>query len=610
MTTARSLSIVGPTASGKTAAAVALARRYGDIELVSVDAMAVYRGLDIGTAKPTSSEREGLVWHCIDLVEPTEEFSVAQFQHAFESALTQIAGRGHRAVLVGGTGLYHRAAVDGLELAGRYGEIAVALEARAAIPGGAETLYRELRELDPIAASRIEATNVRRIVRALEVTLGSGRPFSSFGSGMTVYGATEVPIAGLAIARAELASRIECRLARQLEEGFVEEVKEVIGRVGRLSKTAAQALGYRELIDFLEARTTYSEATARIVSRTKRFARRQEAWFRRDPRVVWIDALGSDLVDRLDELLTSPRPGARMPEKAGGGDALSWNNGQMDRLTLYKYEGLGNDFLVLVDSTRALAFGADAARALCDRHRGVGADGLLRISSPSHGGDLFMELRNADGSIAETSGNGLRCAALAAYHEGLVDTREMVIETVVGSSRAQILSSDDEGSAEIRVEMGRAAITRDTGNDLSTRTAYRVDIGNPHLVLLASRDDGLDVREIGPALETSVPGGLNVELVTLADSRASIRVDTWERGAGYTLACGTGSCAAASAAYLAGLVDATVTVENPGGDVFVELSGPRDALEVTLTGVARRIFAVTLDDDELASLERATRHRP
>jgi len=308
VTKARNFSIIGPTASGKTAAATALARRHSDVELVSIDAMAVYRGLDIGTAKPNAEEREGLIWHCIDLVEPTEEFSVAQFQHEFQSAVAQIADRGHRAIFVGGTGLYHRAAVDGLELAGRYEDIAAGLEARANLPGGAHELYLELKELDPVAASKINATNVRRIVRALEVTLGSGRLFSSFGMGMTVYGTTEVPIIGLAISRAQLQSRIERRLATQLEAGFVDEVKGVIGRPGQLSKTAAQALGYRELVDFLEDRTTYEEAIALIISRTKRFAKRQEAWFRRDPRVIWMDALTDDLVDRLDLVFCASLP--------------------------------------------------------------------------------------------------------------------------------------------------------------------------------------------------------------------------------------------------------------------------------------------------------------
>ena len=299
-----------------------------------------------------------------------------------------------------------------------------------------------------------------------------------------------------------------------------------------------------------------------------------------------------------------------MTRKAGRSVALSWNNGEMDRLKLYKYEGLGNDFLVFFDPSRALTFDEDIARALCDRHLGVGADGLLRISSPSLGGDLFMELRNADGSIAETSGNGLRCAVLAGYHEKIIDTQKVVVETIVGASRAEILSMDEIGGAMIRVAMGQATITRDTAGDLSTRTAYRVNIGNPHLVLLGSADDGLDVREIGRELETSVPGGLNIELVTLTDDRSSINIDTWERGAGYTLACGTGSCASAAAAHLSGSVESTVTVHNPGGDVTVEMSGQRVAPEVILTGAARRVFLVTLGDDELESLRRAMRPRP
>jgi len=308
VTRAHHISIVGPTASGKTAAAVALARRHLDIELISIDAMAVYRGLDIGTAKPRAHEREGIVWHCIDLVEPTEEFSVAQFQHAFLLAKKEIEGRGHRAIYVGGTGLYQRAAVDGLDLAGRYAEIATDLAARAQAPGGVEALYVELKELDPVAAERINATNLRRILRALEVTLGSGRPFSTFGSGMAVYASSEVPIVGLEMSGDELASRIERRLLVQLEEGFAEEVAEIVRRVGPLSRTAAQALGYRELIEFLERRTTYEEAIALIIARTKRFARRQKAWFRRDPRVQWMDALDEDLVDHLDLSLLSSSP--------------------------------------------------------------------------------------------------------------------------------------------------------------------------------------------------------------------------------------------------------------------------------------------------------------
>ena len=297
------LAIVGPTASGKTAAAVALARRHGDIELVSVDSMAVYRYLDIGTAKPTADEREGVIWHLIDLVDPDEEFSVARFQVELRGALAEIERRGHRAVLVGGTGLYHRAAIDGLDLAGRYGEIAGGLEREAGQPGGAERLYKRLCILDPLAASKVNPTNTRRIVRALEVTLGSGRPFSSYGSGFMTYPDSGVSLVGLHIARPVLDERIAIRLDAQLDGGFVDEVDRVRSTFNTLSRTAAQALGYRELIEYLSGTKTLAEAREHILARTRRFARRQVAWFRRDPRVVWVDALGADLVDHLDAVL-------------------------------------------------------------------------------------------------------------------------------------------------------------------------------------------------------------------------------------------------------------------------------------------------------------------
>jgi tRNA dimethylallyltransferase len=297
--------IIGPTASGKTAAAVALARRHGDVELVSVDAMAVYRHLDIGTAKPSQEERLGLSWHLVDLVDPNEEYSVARFQQDFSVAQAAINDRGHRTILVGGTGLYHRAAIDGLEFAGRYEEIARELGAQALEPDGLPKLYERLCELDPIAASKMNPSNARRIVRALEVSLGSGRPFSSFGLGMTNYPSAEVTIVGFGIARDILATRIEHRLDLQLANGFIEEVDRVHQLFGGLSKTAGQALGYRELIGYLDGQMSLGAARELIISRTKRFARRQEAWFRRDPRVIWLDALDSDLVDQLDGLYRS-----------------------------------------------------------------------------------------------------------------------------------------------------------------------------------------------------------------------------------------------------------------------------------------------------------------
>lgn len=308
------LALVGPTATGKTALAAALARRRGDLELVSADAMAVYRGLDVGAAKPSRSERAGVRWHLIDLVDPTDEFSVAEFQEAARAAIAGIEKRGNRAVLVGGTGLYHRAVLDDLDLPGRYPEVARALEAEAAGPGGPERLHARLGDLDPVAASRIEPGNARRTVRALEVTLGSGRPFSSHGPGLEHYGSSRFLIVGLRIDRAALARRIGERLESQLAAGFLDEVR-AWRAAGPVSRTAARALGYEELLGVLEGRVSLDEARKLVEARTRSFARRQEAWFRRDPRVHWLDAAGEDVLGALEAYCSA----VGFPPGPGGG---------------------------------------------------------------------------------------------------------------------------------------------------------------------------------------------------------------------------------------------------------------------------------------------------
>jgi tRNA dimethylallyltransferase len=279
------------------------------VELVSIDAMAVYRGLDIGTAKPTDEERRGLRWHLIDVVAASEEFSVATFQAAFRRSFTDIEQRERRALLVGGSGLYHRAAVDGLELAGRFPQIVEELEVEADRAGGLERLYRRLELVDPAAARRMEPTNRRRIVRALEVTEGSGRCFSSFGLGLESYAPSSFVLVGLSLPRAQLAARIERRLDEQLDGGLLEEVVRLAKSPGGLSATASQALAYRELLAHIAGECSLSEARSLILTRTRRFARRQEAWFRRDPRVIWLDALDPALVDRLDDLLEGAQQG-------------------------------------------------------------------------------------------------------------------------------------------------------------------------------------------------------------------------------------------------------------------------------------------------------------
>ncbi len=260
-----------------------VARQLGDVELVSIDSMQVYRGMDIGTAKPSLAEQAEIAHHLIDLVEPTDEFTVARFKAAYTAAIEGIGARGRRAVLVGGTGLYHRVVIDDFELPGEWPEV------RAEIDAEADTaiLFARLRALDPEAATKMESTNRRRVVRALEVTIGSGEPFSSFGPGVDNYPPSGVPQIGLRWPRDVLSERIAQRVRRMIDEGLVDEVA-TLRRAG-LSRTAAQALGYKEILDALDGRVSQDEAIDTIITRTRQFAVRQERWFRRDPRVRWID---------------------------------------------------------------------------------------------------------------------------------------------------------------------------------------------------------------------------------------------------------------------------------------------------------------------------------
>lgn len=274
---------MGSTASGKSAVAMEVARRLGDVELVSIDSMQVYRGMDIGTAKPSLAEQAEIAHHLIDLVEPTDDFTVARFKAAYTAAIETIAERGRRAVLVGGTGLYHRVVIDDFELPGEWPEVRAEIDAE---PDTA-ALFTRLRELDPEAVTKMEPTNRRRIVRALEVTIGSGEPFSSFGPGVDNYPRSGVPQIGLRWPREVLSERIARRVRRMIDEGLVDEVAAL--HRGGLSRTAAQALGYKEIIDALDGRISQDEAIDTIITRTRQFAVRQERWFRRDPRVRWID---------------------------------------------------------------------------------------------------------------------------------------------------------------------------------------------------------------------------------------------------------------------------------------------------------------------------------
>ncbi len=294
--------MVGTTASGKSAAALDAAWTRPDVEIVAVDSMTVYRAMDIATAKPTPDERSRVRHHLLDLVDPEEEFTVSMFKSAAAEALRDIEARGGRALLVGGTGLYVRAVVDDLSVPGRYPDIAARLEAEADLAGSAAALHARLATLDPVAASRMHPENRRRVIRALEVTIGSGRPFSSYGPGLEVYPPTRFVQLGIAFDPVAVDRRIDARIARWLGAGLLEEVRALAERPEGLSRTARQALGYKELLEHLEGRCSLEEALERVAQRTRAFARRQWAWFRRDPRISWLGA-EEDPAEALGTLL-------------------------------------------------------------------------------------------------------------------------------------------------------------------------------------------------------------------------------------------------------------------------------------------------------------------
>ncbi len=291
----RHLVIVGPTASGKSELAIAVAhrlvrRRRNQVppatELLSADSMAVYRGMDIGTATPTPDQRARARHHLVDLVDPHEEFSVARYRRDAVEVLDGLERRGATGIVVGGTGLYVQAVVDDLDLPGRYPDVFTELE----LEPDTAALHRRLVALDATAAGRIDPANRRRTLRALEVTLGSGRRFSDHGPGLTSHPPTPFLLVGVRPPRDQLEPRIRARLREQLARGWVDEVERLRSRPQGWSRTASRALGYPELSAHLDGTLTLTEATEAIVVRTRQFAVRQLRWFGRDPRITWFDA--------------------------------------------------------------------------------------------------------------------------------------------------------------------------------------------------------------------------------------------------------------------------------------------------------------------------------
>ncbi|HEX6446363.1 MAG TPA: tRNA (adenosine(37)-N6)-dimethylallyltransferase MiaA [Streptosporangiales bacterium] len=284
MTSHPVLAVVGPTAAGKSALGLALAHALHG-EVVNADSMQVYRGMDVGTAKLAPDEREGVPHHLLDLWPVTKTASVAEYQRLARAAVAEIRGRGRTPVLVGGSGLYVRAVVDDLDFPGTDPDLRRRLEDELAAVGP-ECLHARLTALDPRAAAAILPSNGRRLVRALEVIELTGEPFSAR---LPDYGtATSAVQIGVDLPRDVLDARIGTRVDRMWAAGLVDEVRRLEREGLREGRTASRALGYRQVLAFLAGE--YDERTARdeTVRATRRFARRQDSWFRRDPRVHWL----------------------------------------------------------------------------------------------------------------------------------------------------------------------------------------------------------------------------------------------------------------------------------------------------------------------------------
>jgi tRNA dimethylallyltransferase len=295
------VAVVGATAAGKTSLSLDLAETLGG-EIINTDAMQVYRGMDIGTAKLPVAERRGIPHHLLDLLDIAEPASVADFQALAREEITTLRKAGKTPVLVGGSALYTRAILDRFEFPGTSSEVRERLE-KELETAGEKALHDRLRALDPVAAERIEIDNGRRVVRALEVIELTGEPFSARLPEQVYHDPASIQI-GVDISREALDVRIRQRVSEMFESGFVDEVARLLEAGLGQSRTASKAIGYKEVAAYLAGETTLEEAMERTAIKTRQFARRQDAWFRKDPRVVWVSY---DDPSRLEKAIAAVR---------------------------------------------------------------------------------------------------------------------------------------------------------------------------------------------------------------------------------------------------------------------------------------------------------------
>ncbi len=291
--------LTGPTASGKTGFSIRLAKEFG-CEIVCMDSMQIYRRMNIGTAKPTMEEMDGVPHHMLDVAEPWEPFSVAQYQAMAEACFREIHGRGHQVLLVGGTGLYLRALRQPMAMgdAGANQALRDELQALADAPGGRERLHAMLEEVDPATAARLHLNDVRRAIRALEVFRSTGVPFSQQPQKPTEV-EFDYRVATLTMERERLYRRIEDRVDQMVQDGLVEEVRSLLAEGVSTSAQAMKGLGYKELAPYVRGECDLAQAVDAIKLGTRHYAKRQLTWMRREEDVLWVDSLAADACHQL-----------------------------------------------------------------------------------------------------------------------------------------------------------------------------------------------------------------------------------------------------------------------------------------------------------------------
>ncbi len=580
---------------------------------VAVDALTVYDSLPITTAMPEPEEIVRLGYRCMAHVSVGEEYSLGQFLQDLGVELDPLDERGQRPLFVGGTALWVRAVVNGFTPPRGALGLRRWLEVRLQEADDDRSTHHLLAQVDPAAAMMIDPRNRRRLIRALEVALASGGSETVVGDRLGVDCPGLYPQIGLALPPEVLARRISTRIEAQIARGWADEVARVLAM--EPSRTARAAIGVAELGDYLTGKSSLDEAIELITRRTRRLVKRQLSWLRRDPRILWVSSIdeGLHLADRLldeminpvqrasaksltpmtspatirnDTVLSTTTTAATMHKdcfddrgsgatRGSGAHESSASEGEAsprtshsqtferreDKLQLVKYSGAGNDFLV-GEAPRQLP-DTELIAALLNRTHGVGADGLILVEL-TDAQRPRMHLYNQDGSRAEMSGNGLRCLGhYLVERRGLGPTLSILTDAGVRQYR---LVEQSNWAWLGETTMGTVSMTVEPDG------SFLVDVGNPHRVIVMDglvALEGLDIaaegaKHQGLALETD---GINVEWIVRSEDGCVMRV--FERGVGPTMACGTGSVAAAWVARHLGWIRERAVVENPGGELTI-----------------------------------------